>query len=95
MNAEVFFDEIKQDVNQDIKNKLEILRDDMIMATPVDTGNLRSSYSQVIQLDEDSFEISNNAEYADFILSPEYHHSKQLPEGLEPIIQQWLLKLKR
>lgn len=70
------------------------LRAELVKSTPVDTGNLRGSWTALTKTD-DGYRFGNSAIYADIVLTGrrivngKTYGSEQLPEGIAPIIQKY------
>ena len=70
------------------------LFDELIQNTPVDTGQLRTSWD-MIKVNETHWTITNNMEYASIIfdgrrlVAGKMHGSNQLPDGIDPILAKY------
>lgn len=65
---------IEDDVLREIKKRLLDLHSDLVMKSPVDTGNFRSNFT----VDLNALTIENNSEYAEALA---HGHSPQAPDG--------------
>ena len=70
------------------------LRSALVKATPVDTGNLKASWSPLIKTDN-GYRLSNTAIYADIrlegyrIINGKQYGSLKFPEGFRPILAKY------
>ena len=90
------FEEIDKELAKTLDDKITELEDVMIAATPVDSGNLRDNYIKYIDNKELKATIENLADYSNSILllgrrtiNGKVYGSKQLPQGIIPIVEQW------
>lgn len=71
---------------------------ELIQVTPVDTGNLKGAWT--LNKTPSGYIISNSAEYADIVLdgykiiNGKSYGSKQLPQGISPIIAKYNIRLE-
>ena len=92
------FDKLNKEIELYFEDEIENLIEQMKVATPVKTGNLRDSYQDPVKKGKFRWTIVNSAEYASEILligKTSYNRgSAQLPDGILPVIVNWKNNLK-
>ena len=97
-SAELIIGTAQAEFKTNIPEALDELKQELVVATPVDTGNLRDSWQEVEQVDNNTFRILNTAEYASYIFYEGLNgipNSKQLPDGIEPVVINWVERHKQ
>jgi len=91
------FQDLLSKQEQIINRYVVNLHTELIRSTPVDTGTLKSAW-ELKKVSATHWVMSNNMEYADIIFrgirAGVKGGSKQLPDGVYPILQRFNLELQ-
>jgi len=89
---------IKKKLDTELKKELEVLRQDIIDKTPIDTGKLQKSISRFKRIESGHYRILSPLHYSYQILvlgrTGPGMGSLQLPNGIYPEIRKWVRTLE-
>jgi len=85
--------DLKEEMYLEFENEVEMLKDELVVMTPVQTGFLRDSWNNVEKIGPGKYVLVNTANYSEIVLIRGLKNG-QLPQGVLPHVRQWKDKFK-